>query len=64
MGLFDWVLKSVRMPKMYRDLRKSEGIRKGRELFRENTEDAPVIKEGVRKKYRLYKQNKKTNNQF
>lgn len=62
MGLFDFISNSTRMPEMYRDTLRSEGVRKSRELFQQQTTNAPIIREEVRRGRNLYKQNKKQSN--
>lgn len=59
MGLFDFIRDSIRMPEMYRDTLRSEGVRKGRELFQRQTADVPVIREAGYQCRKLRKRNKK-----
>lgn len=62
MRLFDFISNSIRMPKMYRDSLRSEDARKSRKLFQQQTANAPIIREEVRRGRNLYKRNKKQSN--
>ncbi len=62
MGVFDFIRNSVRMPEMYRDTLRSESARKSRELLQQQTANASIIREEVRRGCNLYKRNKKQSN--
>lgn len=62
MGVFDFIRNSVRMPEMYRDTLRSESARKSRELFQQQTANASIIREEVRRGRNMYKRNKKQSN--